>query len=76
MPQRASSLEKFEDWVNGNAWLVLAGLVAAAGVVVFWEFLLGRQTFLYKDIGSDTVNIFYPKLLHVADYLRSDGLPR
>jgi len=44
--------------------------------VVFRDFLSLHRVYLFTDIGSDTVNAFYPRLVHVADYLRRWGLPR
>jgi uncharacterized membrane protein YfhO len=45
------------------------------GLAVYRDFVFGDNTLLYKDIGSDSVNIFYPSLVHFSDYLRSEGFP-
>ncbi|MBU1693323.1 MAG: YfhO family protein [Verrucomicrobia bacterium] len=55
------------------AQLALLVLMAA---LLFQPFLLGQKTYLFRDIGSDSVNHVYPMLVHVSDYLRSDGFPR
>lgn len=44
-------------------------------VLVFHQFVLGEKLLLYKDIGSDSLNIFYPYFVHISDYVRSTGLP-
>jgi hypothetical protein len=54
------------------ATLALLGLLA---LVVFRDFLFGDALYLFRDIGHDTINLFYPRWVHIADYLRSDGLP-
>jgi uncharacterized membrane protein YfhO len=44
-------------------------------IFVFHKFIFGKNIFLYKDIGSDSINIFYPTLLHYADYIKQWGIP-
>jgi len=39
------------------------------------DFLLLAKTYLFKDIGSDTLNVFYPQLVSVARTLWRSGLP-
>ena len=55
---------------------ILLFLIGAIGFYVYKDFLLLNKLYLFKDIGSDTINGFYPRLVHLADYLRSDGIPR
>ena len=50
-------------------------LASAVLLVALGKFLLLRAAYLYKDIGSDSINILYPRLRHLFDYLRTDGLP-
>jgi len=47
----------------------------AASFVVFHEFLLFQKTYLFKDVGSDSINIFYPHVALLLDYLRDVGFP-
>ena len=60
-------------WVRD--YLALLGLVVAASFVVFHEFLLFQKTYLFKDVGSDSINIFYPHVALLLDYLRDVGFP-
>lgn len=53
----------------------LSLLLLAATLFVFTDFLLLEKLYLFKDIGSDSINDRYPRLVHLADYLRSDGIP-
>lgn len=55
--------------------LLLLALAAVLSLVVYWDFLTFTHLYLYKDIGSDTINVFYPEYVHLADYMRSDGWP-
>ena len=59
---------------GGVACVIL--LLAVLFSVLFAPFLAGQKTLLFRDIGSDSVNHVYPMLVHVSDYLRSDGFPR
>jgi len=51
---------------------LLVGLLAS---YIYLDYLLLDKLFLFKDIGSDTINASYPHLIHLADYLRTDGNP-
>ena len=54
------------------AFLLLAGAIVA---LVFRRFLLGEAVYLYKDIASDSINIFYPQITHLFDYWAKAGIP-
>ncbi len=43
---------------------------------VFSDFLLLKNLYLFKDIGSDTLNVFYPQYIHLADYWQKYGMPK
>lgn len=64
-------------WVSKKS--VQLGLVAffllSLGTVIFRDFLFRDKLLLYRDIGSDSLNIQYPYFVHFSDYLRANGLP-
>ena len=66
----------FEVILGKKAIFLLGALLLVLLLVLFGSFLFGDKLFLFKDIGSDTINIFYPQLVHVADYLSKEGLPK
>jgi uncharacterized membrane protein YfhO len=45
------------------------------GIILYRSFVFGDNTLLYKDIGRDSLDIFYPYLVHVSDYVRHTGYP-
>jgi uncharacterized membrane protein YfhO len=45
------------------------------GTLIFWQFLFGDAVLLYTDIGSDSVNDYYPNFVHLSHYVRSQGFP-
>jgi hypothetical protein len=49
---------------------VLIGL----GLLIFWSFVFGNKTLLYKDIGSDSVDLYYPFYVLLSDYVRQVGI--
>lgn len=50
-------------------------LAAGCALTVFLSFLAGDRTFLFRDIGSDSVNISYPLYCQASFYLHQYGFP-
>jgi uncharacterized membrane protein YfhO len=63
-------------FIEKNAFLITLGLLLFIAFIVFQDFLFQNKIFLYKDIGSDTVNGAYPTLKHTADYIHAVGMPK
>ncbi len=62
---------------NKKAFYLLLGLLGALALFVFHDFIFLNKVFLYKDIGSDSINGWYPEFYHVSDYLKNlGGIPR
>ena len=59
----------------GRDILVLCAALAAACGIIFRDFLRMEKVYLFKDIGSDSLNIFFPWLVHLSDYIRVNGIP-
>jgi len=62
----------FESWT----FAILCIALLITGLFVFKDYLLFKKLYLFKDIGSDTINLFYPHLMHISDYVRHEGIPR
>ena len=56
--------------------VILLFLIISVVFAVFHDYLVFDHLYLFKDIGSDTINSFYPRIVHTADYLRSEGMPK
>jgi hypothetical protein len=56
-------------------YLIAALALTLVGVAVFHKFLWQGRLLLYLDIGADSLNDYYPTLVHLSDYLRHEGLP-
>lgn len=59
---------------NNLPWMVF-GITFLLIFIIFHKFLLGNAYYLFKDIGSDTLNTFYPHFIHVSQYLKTEGFP-
>ena len=63
------------DHIKGKEVYLTVLLISIVAFFVFKDFLLQNKVFLYKDIGSDTLNAYYPFLFHTTDYIQHWGLP-
>jgi uncharacterized membrane protein YfhO len=66
----------FAELVRGRERVVLLLLIAVISCIVFWKFLTLSNVYLFVDTGNDTINAFYPQLVHISDYLHEVGMPR
>ena len=55
--------------------LILLGLMIPVIVFIFHDYLFFNKLYLFKDIGSDTLNGFYPRIVHNSDILLNFDLP-
>ncbi len=63
------------DPLERNMGRILIALMAAMAVVLFGDYLAFHRLYLFKDIGSDTLNNFYPQRALVSNLLHHAGLP-
>ena len=64
----------FENLGN-KAYLLALGLILLVAFFVFKDFILLKNVFLFKDIGSDTLNGVHPSYFFAADYFQKNGSP-
>jgi hypothetical protein len=55
-------------------FVVVAASSLLLGLLIFQDFVFGDKILLYKDIGSDSLNVFYPNYILRSDYLRQHGM--
>src|ERR1700676_4174536 len=71
-PPRASARE----WNRILIKTALVGFILLVlGLVLYRDFIFGEKTLLYKDIGSDSINISYPYYVLLSDYVHQIGVP-
>ncbi len=66
----------FNKYVDNRGLFILLILIISIGIFVFQDYLFLNHLYLFKDIGSDSINVFYPHFVHVSEYLRSEGIPK
>ena len=76
-PKKAAVVTK--DWLNllteKQTLLLFASLIFMMLLFIFFDFIMGDRYYLFKDIGSDTVNFNYPNYVYISKYLRTEGFP-
>ena len=70
-----SSSNFYDSYVNGKELYYLLGLVVLAGFIIFQDFISLKKIYLFKDIGSDTINIYYPLLVNLSESMHNNGVP-
>ena len=78
LSERRSSPATNVSWKNrlGPFVALLPGsCLLFVGALIFWQFLFGDAVLLYKDIGSDSINSYYPDFVHLSRYIRDQGFP-
>lgn len=68
-------VDLFEQTLGDKSKYLALGLLCLMVIAVYGSFLLGNEVLLFKDIGSDTINIFYPNLYAISEYIETEGLP-
>lgn len=68
-PQFIEKLHPYWNWIS-------LGIIILTAVFIFWDFLFQEKLFLFKDIGSDTLNSVWPYHYLYAKYLHNTGIPR
>ena len=73
--QKISTPDFFENFGNKGVF-ICSTLILIVAFFVFKDFMLQKKMFLYKDIGSDTLNGVLPYFAGMADYIAAYGLPK
>lgn len=54
---------------------MIIGMLMLLCFIVFHKFILGYSVYLFRDIGGDTLNVYYPSYINVSDLLHQGELP-
>jgi len=68
---------RFPVWPLGEKqtfWLFF-GLSLLLTLILFSRYLFGSELFIFDDVGSDTLTMFFPGLVQSARYCRENGIP-
>jgi len=61
--------------IKGKEIYFLLAAVIAGCCIVFKDFITFEKVYLFKDIGSDTLNIYFPWLTQISGYIKTNGIP-
>lgn len=53
--------------IGKYSYLIFSGILAVMLLIVFRDYLFMNRLFLFKDIGSDTINTFYPSYVLLSE---------
>ncbi|MEP6646332.1 MAG: YfhO family protein [Saprospiraceae bacterium] len=58
-----------------QTFLLFCSVTGLILIILFWKYLFGSELFIFDDVGSDTLTLFYPNLVHAAKYSRENIIP-
>lgn len=62
----------YDSFIKGKEFYYLIGLILLSSYIVFSDFISLKKVYLFRDIGSDSINIYFPWLTNYSDI---DGIP-
>jgi uncharacterized membrane protein YfhO len=65
----------YDSYIKGKELYYLMAAVLLGCYIVFSDFINFKKIFLFKDIGSDTINMYHPLLVNISEYLKNEGVP-
>ncbi len=65
----------FFENLGGKAKWVALGILFLVAFIVLKDFLFLNKIYLFRDIGSDSLNASWPWMSHSADYISRYGVP-
>jgi len=68
------SVDFFEQTLGQRSVYLVLGLLALVATFVYGSFWFTDNVFLFKDIGSDTINVFYPNYYWNAENWAEEGV--
>ena len=71
-----TSATDFFEGLGNKAWLVSLGLIIVIALIVFKDYLTFDKVYLFKDIGSDTLNGIYPLRYYTANQIANHHFPQ
>lgn len=63
----------YDTYIKGKELYFLLGIVLIVSYLVFSDFISLKKVYLFRDIGSDSLNIYFPWLAGTSDYLKNES---
>lgn len=64
-----------ESIISKFTFTILIAVLIITGFFIFKDYLLGKASYQFKDIGSDSINLTQTILVWLHDYWRAEGMP-
>ena len=65
----------YDKYVKGKELYYLLSLILISCYLIFSDFISLKKVYLFRDIGSDSINIYFPWLTNYSDIMKTDGVP-
>ena len=75
IPSTTKASSFYSSYLEGKEVYILLTMIALACWIVFKDFLELKKVYLFKDIGSDSINIYFPGIAQMSEYMRTNGTP-
>ncbi len=65
----------YDSYIKGKELYYLLAIVLLVCYIVFSDFISLKKIYLFRDIGSDSINIYFPWLTNYSYIMKTDGVP-
>ena len=65
----------YDSYIKGKELYYLLGISSVICFFVFKDFITLKKIYLFKDIGSDSLNATWPFMVQAKDYFSENGIP-
>jgi len=72
---QSTEIDFYTSKIEGKEKYILLAALIIGCYIVFKDFISLKKVYLFKDIGSDSINIYFPWLAQLTDYLKENGTP-
>ena len=73
--EKSPGVDFLSEKIKGKGLYLLLGAIIVACGIVFKDYITLEKVYLFKDIGSDSINIYYPGIAQLSDYIKENGIP-
>ncbi len=73
--ESAIDLEILVNKIRGKEFFILLGALLLGCFFTFHDFITLDKVYLFKDVASDSINIYFPWLVNMADSIKANGVP-
>ena len=71
-----AEIDFYTSKIQGKEKYILLGALLIGCYLIFQDFISLKKVYLFKDIGSDSLNIYFPGIAQMSEYIRTYGTPK